>query len=141
MVVLDTNVLSELMRASPERNVIAWADAQPRMELSTTAICAAELLYGVARLPAGRRQRELRAAVEQMLGEDLAGRVHPFDLRAAAEYARIVSDRERAGRPISAADAQIAAVCRSLGARLATRDSSDFAATGIELIDPWRLPV
>ncbi len=128
------------MRASPERNVIAWADAQPRMDLSTTAICAARLLYGVARLPVGRRQRELQAAVERMLGEQLAGRGHPLDLRAAAEYARIVGDRDRAGRPIGAADAQIAAICRSLGARPATRDSSDFAAAGIELTDPWQLP-
>ena len=98
---------------------------------------AAELLYGVARLPAGYRRTALTAAVHGLLDEDFRGRVEPFDTIAATHYAIVVADREKAGRPISVADAQIVSVCRKLQAALATRNIRDFEQTGLELGDPW----
>ena len=138
MIVLDTNVLSELARSRPSPAVLSWLDAQPADSLATTAVTAAELLYGVERLPAGRRRRELADAVVLWLTEDLRGRVMPFDLAAAGEYARLVASREASGRRIAPADAQIAAICRDRNARLATRNTADFEATGVELINPWQ---
>lgn len=138
MILLDTNVLSELIRPDPDDGVLRWIDSLDAAALATTAITAAELLYGVARLRAGRRRDLLSEAIRGMIEDDLGGRVEPFGATAAAHYAALVSDRERAGRPISIADAQIAAICRALGATLATRNTDDFEATGIELINPWR---
>jgi predicted nucleic acid-binding protein len=100
---------------------------------------AAEMLYGVARLPTGRRKKQLSEAVRGLIEEDLHDRVEPFDVTAASHYAALVSDRETAGRPISVADAQIAAICRKLGATLATRNIGDFQDTGIDLLYPWHL--
>lgn len=140
MIVLDTNVLSELVRKEPEPSVVAWLDGLPAHGLATTAVTAAELLHGVERLPSGKRKNALREAVQALLHEDLRGRVEPFDARAAEEYALVVREREAASRPVSVPDAQIAAVCRSLGATLATRNVKDFAGTGVALIDPWDLP-
>jgi toxin FitB len=137
VILLDTNVLSELIRRDPDDGVLSWMNSLDAAALATTAITAAELLYGVARLPAGRRKDLLSEAVHGLIEDDLGGRVEPFDASSAAHYAALVSDRERAGRPISAADAQIAAICRKLSATLATRNTDDFEATGIELIDPW----
>lgn len=138
MIVLDTNVISELARTSPDGNVLSWLDALPAADVSTTAVTVAELRYGVARLPDGRRKTRLRDAIDTLISEDLGGRVESFDIAAAAEYATVVADRERLGYPVSVADAQIAAVCRARGATLATRNIKDFADTGIELVDPWR---
>ena len=137
MIVLDTNVVSELMRASPAEGVVEWVDRHTVADLHLTAITVAELLYGVARLPDGRRKIELARLVEVMLIEEFDHRVVPFDETGASHYADIVVRRERAGRPISTADAQIAATCRSHGATLATRNIDDFADTGIAIIDPW----
>lgn len=137
MIVLDTNVVSELMRKTPERGVISWVDRFSAAEVLVTAVTAAELMYGVARLPDGRRKRELRAQVEGLLAEDFQDQILPFDSRAAAHYAEIVASRERAGRPISMADAQIAAICRNWSAGLATRNVDDFVDTGIEAVNPW----
>lgn len=137
MIVLDTNVISELMRLEPEPAVVAWVDRQPAEEVFLTAVTLAELLYGIARLPDGRRKTTLAEQLEVMIAEDFDHRVAGFDEAAAAHYADIVVQRERAGRPISAADAQIAAVCRSHGAALATRNSPDFSGTGITVVDPW----
>jgi toxin FitB len=139
VIVLDTNVLSELMRPEPDRGVTEWLDSLDAATVATTAITAAELLYGVARLPAGRRKERLGDAVYGLIEEDFDGRVEPFDAAAAIHYADLLSDRERAGRPISAADAQIAAICRKLRATLATRNISDFEDAGIDLLDPWQL--
>lgn len=139
MILLDTNVLSELIRPEPDKGVTAWLDSLEAVTVATTAITAAELLYGVARLPAGRRKERLGEAIRGLIEEDFDGRVEPFDAAAAIHYADLLSDRERAGRPISAADAQIAAICRKLGATLATRNSSDFKDAGIDLLDPWQL--
>jgi predicted nucleic acid-binding protein len=139
VIVLDTNVLSELTRRAPEPSVIDWLDELPSEEVATTAVTAAELLFGVARLPGGRRKTELTAAIRGLLGDDFRGRVLPFDDRAAPRYADIVSDRERLGRPIGVADAQIAAICRAAGATLATRNTGDFLDLGVELVNPWKL--
>jgi predicted nucleic acid-binding protein len=137
MIVLDTNVLSELMRRRPEARVVGWVDGQDASALAITAVTAAELLYGVARLASGARKTELAAAVEALVREDFAGRVLPFDGAAAEQYADLVAERDRCGRPISTADGQIAAICRCHDARLATRNVRDFSEVGVELVDPW----
>lgn len=138
MIILDTNVVSELIRASPDPGVRAWVNSIPSTQIATTAITAAELYYGVARLPAGQRRQQLAVAVSALLNDALRGRIAPFDERAARRYAEVITGRERAGRPIEVPDAQIAAICRELGAVLATRNIKDFEETGVELIDPWR---
>ncbi len=141
MIVLDTNVLSELMRRRPSEDVLSWVDEEDPRTLAITAVTAAELLHGVARLPHGARRRKLTAAVDGLLTEDFAGRVLPFDGAAAVHYAELVAARERDGRPVSVADGQIAAICRHHGATLATRNVRDFDAAGLELLDPWAVPV
>jgi predicted nucleic acid-binding protein len=133
VIVLDTNVLSELMRADPHPAVFAWTAAL----LYTTSVNVAEILYGIAALPAGRRRSALAATADAMFADDFAGRVLPFDAAAAAHYADIVASRRRQGRPIEAFDAQIAATALVAGADLATRDTSGFAECGLTLIDPW----
>jgi toxin FitB len=137
MIVLDTNVLSELMRRRPAPRVVEWVDEQDASALAITAITVAELLYGVARLRDGARKGKLASAVHALVREDFAGRVLPFDVAAASEYADLVSERERQGRPVSAADGQIGAICRHRRARLATRNVRDFEATGVVVLDPW----
>jgi predicted nucleic acid-binding protein len=137
MIILDTNVLSELMRANPDENVLAWLDSQNSQDLYTTAITVAELLYGVARLAHGRRKTALRGAIETMLDGELAGKILPFDGDSARRYAMLVAECESHGRPISSADAQIAAVCHAHDAVLATRNGRDFETTGVPIIDPW----
>ncbi|HXB50631.1 MAG TPA: type II toxin-antitoxin system VapC family toxin [Streptosporangiaceae bacterium] len=137
MIILDTNVLSELTRQSPDQNVMSWLDALDATDVGTTSVTAAELFYGVARLPAGDRKAQLTGAVTGLIEDDLEGRVAPFDLAAASHYAVVVSDREKAGRPIAVADAQIAAICRNLRATLATRNTKDFSGTGVDLVNPW----
>ena len=137
MIVLDTNVVSELARKKPDAAVVAWLDAQPSAEVATTAITLAELLYGLARLPRGRRREQIAVAIAGLVDDDLDGRVLAFGEDCAERYALIVTARERRGRPISVLDAQIAAICTTQGARLATRNTRDFEHTGVELIDPW----
>ena len=125
------------MRSQPAALVFAWVAAQPRAMVYTTSINKAEILYGVAALPEGRRRSALVAAAEAMFADDFAGRVLPFDEEAAAHYAEIVAARRREGRPIEAFDAQIAATARVAGALLATRDVGDFAGCGLSLFNPW----
>ena len=137
MIVVDTNVVSELMLPSPADAVIEWVSAQQAPTLYFTTISEAELRYGVAILPIGRRREQLLAAVEGMLREDFAGRVIPFDRQAARAYAEIASTRRAAGRPIDYADCQIAAIARSVGASVATRNVRDFEGCGIDVINPW----
>jgi predicted nucleic acid-binding protein len=138
MIVLDTNVLSEAWRPAPSPVVMGWMRSQPAAALFTTAITEAELLYGIALLPESKRRRSLEGVVALVFAVDLAGRVLPFDSAAAREYADIAAARRRAGRPIAEADAQIAAIARSRGAAVATRNIEDFAGCGIELISPWK---
>lgn len=134
MIVIDTNVVSEMMRDEPDRSVLAWADAVGR--LHTTAITLAEVDYGIARLPEGRRKTRLAAIAAEAFA-DFGDVILPFDAHAARRYAGIVAGRERRGHPISAADAQIAAICATREARLATRNTGDFDGTGVSLINPW----
>lgn len=138
MIILDTNVISELTRPAPDSGVISWLDSLPAEETAITAITAAELRYGVRRMPDGRRKIELSEAVHALINVDFRGRVEPFDVLAADQYADVVTGRERAGHPISTSDAQIAAICRVLNATFATRNTSDFTGTGVNLIDPWK---
>ena len=140
MIVLDTNVLSELVRSEPAAVVFAWVSAQPRAMLYTTSVNQAEILYGIAVLPEGRRRVALAAAAEAMFADDFAARVLPFDQAAAVHYAEIVAARRREGRPIEAMDAQIAATALVAGAALATRDTRDFAGCGLAVINPWAVP-
>ena len=137
MMVLDTNVVSELMRAAPESAVLNWLDAQPSSELWLTAVVAAELLFGVARLPEGGRKQQLAHNGAAMLEQDFAGQVLAYDLAAASIYAELVAQRERTGRPIAMADAQIAAICLAHGASLVTRNEKDFDGLGLMVINPW----
>jgi toxin FitB len=136
MIVVDTNVVSELMRSAPSERVLEWLRRQPARDLYTSAVTVAEVLYGIERLPAGRRQVELRSAATDVFGA-FADQVLAFDLAAAREYALVVNHRERLGMPVEGFDAQIAAICRVRGAALATRNVSDFRETGIEVINPW----
>jgi len=137
VIVLDTNLVSELMRRAPEPEVLRWVDGFSVADVFVTAVTAAELMYGVLRLPDGRRKRELHAKVEGLLEEDFRDQILPFDVRAAAHYADIVAARDRAAQPISMADAQIAAICRTWSAGLATRNVTDFIDTGVNLFNPW----
>ncbi len=139
MIILDTNVISQMMRSAPDECVIAWLAAQPLSALFTTTLTQAEILYGLALLPEGRRREDLLAAAVPIFEEDMAGRILPFDSDAALMYPDIAAGRRRSGQPISQIDAQIAAIVRSRGARLATRNVRDFQGCGIEVVDPWTM--
>jgi predicted nucleic acid-binding protein len=138
MIVLDTNVLSELMKAKPAKAVMDWMAEQSAADLYTTSITQAEILHGLMILPAGRRRSALEAAAAAMFEADFAGRILGFGSEAAFAYARIASDRRRAGRPISHFDAQIAAIARFRGGSIATRNITDFDGCGVTVVDPWR---
>ncbi len=135
--VLDTNVVFELMRPSPEPAVVAWLNARPTRDLFVTAVTEAEVRTGIAYLPAGRRRRQLIHAADRAFEELFADRVLPFERKAARAYAGIAAERRTAGRPISQADCQIAAIALCLGASVATRNTRDFDGTGIAVVDPW----
>ncbi len=137
MIILDTNVLSELLRPAPEAAVAAWMKRQPRPEVFTTAINQAEILYGIELMPAGRRRQSLMQAVETIFAVELAGRVLVFDSAAALAFATIAARRRSLGRPISHPDAQIAAIVQMHNATLATCDTRDFENCGVRLVDPW----
>ena len=137
MVLLDTNVVSELMLASPNQDVLAWVDNQPSRELFVTAVTEAEIRTGIAFLPEGARRQGLLDAVERILGDLFADRVLPFDSAAARAYAEIAAARRAAGRPMSQSDCQIAAIALSRGMAVATRNVRDFSETGVDVIDPW----
>ena len=137
MVVIDTNVVSELMRPTPEPAVMAWFSRQDSADLYLTAVSEAELRAGAAILPAGRRRDRLAAEVDAVVREDFAGRVLPFDSAAARAYATIAASRRSMGRPILEADCQIAAIARASGAAVATRNGADFERCGIPVLDPW----
>jgi hypothetical protein len=139
MILLDTNILSELMRAAPEAAVEQWLADQPAASVFISAITEAELRYGLALMPPGKRRSALAVEIENMLGEDFSGRILPFDSPAAIAFAEIAAERRQAGRPISQADAQIAAIARSRGAALATRNVPDFEGCGVEIINPWNV--
>jgi len=138
VIVLDTNVVSEVMRPVPDPAVLEWMNAQQAGELYLTSMTTAELLYGVARLPSGRRRAQLAEKVGRLVDELFEGRILPFDSAASIDYARIASARERAGNPIGSADAVVAATASAAGADLlATRNVSDFSGTGLSVVNPW----
>ena len=139
MIVVDTNVASELMRPAPSDVVAEWVRAHRGAHLCTTAITLAEIGYGIERLPSGRRKALLQRTARDVFAafEDF---VLAFDAQAATHYPGIVAARDRAGMPIDGFDAQIASICRARGAALATRNTKDFERTGIDLIDPWFEP-
>jgi len=135
MIVLDTNVLSELTRERASPKVLSWHRDQD--DLFTTAITQAEMLYGLELMPSGRRKREALASINQIFNEIFAGRILAFDSIAAVMYADLAASRKKIGRPIKQSDAQIAAIARSREAAVATRNVADFEHCGIQVIDPW----
>jgi len=137
MIVLDTNVLSEMMKPKPEARVVGWVTAQSATDLYTTSITQAEILHGLMLLPPGQRRRALEAAATSMFEDDFEGRILGFGSEVAATYARIASDRRRSGRAIAHFDAQIAAIARVAGAAVATRNTADFEGCGVTVVDPW----
>lgn len=139
MILLDTNVVSELMRPEPAAAVLAWLRAQSLRDLATTAVTAAEIRYGLARLPEGRRRWELEERFRLFLLRGFDRRILPFDAAASELYGEIVAGREREGVPIQVLDAQIAAIARCRGAVVATRDTAGFAGCGVEVLNPWDL--
>lgn len=138
MIVLDTNVISELTRSEPVPEVLACIDSYPANEVYLTSVTAAELWCGIGLLPEGRRKARLAERVHELLSEDFAGQVLAFTVDAAIHYGDIVVSRQHQATPISMADAQIAAICRLYDASLATRNVKDFAETGVEIVDPWQ---
>ena len=137
MIIIDTNVVSELMRATPDPAVLAWFDGHAAGALFLSAISEAELRTGAAILPAGQRRDRLVVAIDAMIDQDFAGRVLPFDSPAARNYAEIAVARRKAGKPIMDADCQIAAIASACGAAIATRNVKDFESCGIDIINPW----
>jgi len=137
MIILDTNVISELVRLAPEPAVGKWLGGHPPGSIFLCATSEAELRLSVSLLPQGKRRDALSAAVGILIELKFRGQIVPFDSGAAVQFADIVATRRRAGRPISVADAQIAAITRSRGAVIATRNVDDFAGTGIEIVNPW----
>jgi predicted nucleic acid-binding protein len=138
VIILDTNVLSELMRSSPDPAVVTWVDAQPRASLYTASVCQAEVLYGIEAMPEGKRRDALAALATTLFEEDLADQILPLTAAAAVRYARIVVSRHNAGKPIGAFDALIAATALAAGASVATRDTDGFQGCGPTLINPWK---
>lgn len=138
MIVLDTNVVSELMRADPAPAVLRWVDAQDPGKLWLTSVTVQELFYGIARLPVGKRQSQLNAQMLAMLDEDFAGQVAAYDGEAAAIAGKLLARCEREGRTMPLADAQIAAICLAHHATLVTRNTSDFEAAGLVFVNPWK---
>lgn len=137
MTILDTNVVSELMRPAPNATVIRWMATQNSEDLHITAVTMAEVLHGIELLPSGKRQETLRAGAERLFRVVFAERVLSFEARAGREFSIIASTRRRRGNPISELDAQIAAIARGHGAVLATRDTRDFEGCGVRLVNPW----
>ena len=137
MILLDTNVISELMRTEPAQIVLDWFGQHDAADLFISAVTEAELRTGVAILPEGQRRDRLQLAIDAMIEQDFQGRILPFDSPAAKAYAEIAAQRRASGRPIADADCQIAAIARAANAPVATRNVKDFDGCGIRLIDPW----
>jgi predicted nucleic acid-binding protein len=137
MLILDTNVISEIMQALPSPRVQEWWSQQQAGELFTSTVTVAEILYGIELLPRGKRRDRLLAEAEAMFSQDFAGRILPFDEEAARAFPGIAAGRRVKGSPIAALDAQIAAIARSRRAILATRNTTDFEGCGVRLVNPW----
>ena len=137
MFLIDTNVISELMRATPAPSVLNWFSTQDPSTLYLSAVTEAELRTGIAILPAGQRREGLRAALDATIAEDFEGRIMPFGTDAAKTYAEIAAGRRSAGRPIADADCQIASIARATGMPVVTRNTRDFEGCGVDVINPW----
>jgi toxin FitB len=138
VIVLDTNVISEVIKPSPDAHAMAWLRRQALAEMATTAVSLAEINYGLCRLPRGRRRDDLEARIRTFLARGFGDRILAFDARAADVYGEIVTARQGVGRPIDAFDAMIAAIARSRAASVATRNIADFDGCGVAVLDPWK---
>ena len=136
-ILLDTNVLSEVLRSAPSASVLSWLSAQSPESLFVSAVTQAEMALGAGLLPVGKRRDALQRALAALFEQDFAGRVLPFDGDAVPFYVEVVVRRRSAGRPMSQFDAQIAAIARHHGASVATRNIADFEGCGLTLVDPW----
>jgi len=137
VIVVDTNVISELLRPKPHPFVKRWADTTHPSQLYTTSISHGELLSGIALMPEGRRRNELAETLARLFHAAFASRILPYDSSAALHYARIIAQRTALGRPIAQADAQIAAICLTHKATIATRDARGFERLGLDVVNPW----
>lgn len=137
MIILDTNVVSEMMRPTPEPLVLSWFATQSAEDVHVTAVTMAEILLGIELLPAGKRRDALQAGADKTFAV-FTGRILPFDDRAAYAFSVISSSRRKQGKPMSAFDAEIAAIARANGAVLATRNVNDFESCGLPLVNPWQ---
>jgi predicted nucleic acid-binding protein len=139
MIVLDTNVLSALMRSEPDWQVVSWLDKQPAETIWITAVNLFEIRYGLAQLPAGKRRQGLEDAFAALMREDLQGRILPFDELAADFAARLAGERRRAGRPVDIRDTEIAGICEARNAALATRNTRHFEDVITPVLNPWEV--
>ncbi|OAM43421.1 type II toxin-antitoxin system VapC family toxin [Eikenella halliae] len=137
MILVDTNVISETLRQQPDPAVVRWMDAQSIETLYLSAVTVAELRYGIAVLPEGRRRQVLHSGLEQSVLPLFEGRILPFDGAAAESYAELMAAARRRGRGVSAADGYIAATAHAAGLMVATRDTSPFEAVGLAVVNPW----
>ncbi len=137
MFILDTNVVSELMQERPHPTVLEWLDDRLERDLYVAAVTQAEVLTGIAILPEGKRRQGLAAAADRAFEGMFADRVLPFDRSAAGTHAKIAAARRSAGRPISQADCQIAAIAAARGGSVVTRNVRDFEGTGVAVVNPW----
>jgi predicted nucleic acid-binding protein len=137
MIVLDTNVLSELMRHKPDKSVVAWLDAQAAQSIWVTSISVFEARLGLSLLPNGKRRQALESAFAELLAEDLGNRILPFDTRAAEQAATLAASRQRRGRPADVRDTQIAGIVLARRAVLATRNVKHFEDLGSRIVNPW----
>ena len=140
MILLDTNVVSEIMRPVVDPHVAEWVSVQFVPEVFTTAITEAEIFKGIEIMAHGKNRRELLEVAQAYFHEDMASCILPFDSAAARKFAEIFANRKRMGRQIQPLDAQIAAIAKEHGATLATRNTGDFVGCGVELINPWKWP-
>lgn len=137
MILLDTNVISELVRPSPSSIVMKWIEVQPPFEFATSSVVEAEIKYGIASMPNGKKREFLASKIDELFGHLFVERVFPFERDAARYFAEFVAHRRTIGRPLNTFDAMIAATAAATGSALATRDTSDFADLDLKLINPW----
>lgn len=136
MIVVDTNILSALMRAKPDAAIVAWLDDQPDESIWLTAISLFEIRFGLELLSEGKRRKHLESAFRDVIAEEIEGRVLPFDEAAAESTARLAAVRQREGRSLEYRDLQIAGIVKSRRATLATRNARHFRDLGLQLIEP-----
>ncbi len=138
MIVLDTNVISELAKSAPDQRVTQWADAQYPDQIGTTTVVLAELEFGLALMPVGERRRSLTEKIETLVREIFADRIYAFDQLAVPHFARMGALQKSNGRSIEAADLMIAAIAASRGFSVCTRNIADFEFCGVPLLNPWQ---